>query len=329
MTADGTILLTGATGFVGSATRRALAERGARLRLLVHRRPVPQGAAGAGVTVVRGDVTDPASLREVCAGVGTVLHLASYIGEDARRSAAVNAAGTRALVAQARRAGVRRFVLLSTAAVYGLGPHRGATESELRPDPVSVTSRSRLAAEEAVLAAGGVVLRPHFVYGEGDRWFVPGVAALLRRSPVWPAGGRARLSVVSVADLATVVADLATGPWQDGGGEVFHVCEPEPVRLREVGERVGGALGIAVPRWGLPLWLVRRLARATPADAQRLARVATDHWYDSSRIWQRVGHGPRYAFRERFAADAAWYRAGAAGGAEPSAAAAAEPDPGR
>lgn len=91
------------------------------------------------------DLADEPSLRGVCDGADVLVSLASYIGPDADRCAAVNSAGTAALVAEARRAGVGRIIHLSTCAVYGPGPHRGQDVHELVPAPVSVASVGRLA----------------------------------------------------------------------------------------------------------------------------------------------------------------------------------------
>lgn len=162
----GTVVITGATGFIGGAVLGALLRGGGtgdggdggadrdggdggsdrsgvpRVRALARRIPAEPRDA---VEWVRGDVSDPASLRGLCEGATAVLHLASYVGSDEALGEAVNVAGTRAVMAEAARAGVPRVVHLSTAAVYGTGPHRGITVDEVPPEPVSAASRTRLA----------------------------------------------------------------------------------------------------------------------------------------------------------------------------------------
>ncbi|WP_341722316.1 NAD-dependent epimerase/dehydratase family protein [Streptomyces rimosus] len=165
----------------------------------------------------RADLADPASLRGLCEGADVLLHLASDIGRDAEHCELVNVLGTAALVDEAVRAGVGRIVHLSTAAVYGAGPHSGLDVDEIPPAPVSAASRTRLAAEQPVLAAGGTVLRPGLVLGAGDRWVVPALAELLGRVPARWDGGRGLLSVVAVEDLARLFVRLALGPYGTSG----------------------------------------------------------------------------------------------------------------
>ncbi len=140
-----------------------------------------------GAEFVRGDLSDPPSLRGVCADTDVLVHCATRIGGDAETVEAVNDLGTRALVEEAVRSGVGRIVYVSTAAVYGRGPFRGVRPGQVPIAPASATSRTRAAAERHVLDAGGLVLRPHLVHGEGDRWVDPrtGVAAAAncRRRP--------------------------------------------------------------------------------------------------------------------------------------------------
>ncbi|WP_079275119.1 NAD-dependent epimerase/dehydratase family protein [Streptomyces phaeoluteigriseus] len=304
-----TVLVTGATGFIGHrAVHRLLAHEGRpRLRLLVHDRDVPECCAAA-TAVVRGSLTDPASLRGVCRGVGTVLHLASLITQDPATAHAVNTAGTEALLAEAHRSGVRRFVRLGTAAVYGPGPHRGEPAPSGRP--LSVTSASRLAGDRSVLAAGGTVLRPYLVYGAGDVWFVPALVQMITRLPRWIEGGRARLSLISVDDLARVTAALVTRPAPLPASTVLHAAHPRPVVVRDLVTALCRQLGLPLPRGDVSRAdLEAHLGGPADADlVRRFAQFGTDHWFDSSELWSLAGLEPGPGFAEQFAACAPWYR---------------------
>lgn len=317
------LLVTGATGFVGAAVLRELtrrADQGVELRLLARRVPVDSArvdgmaADGTSDRALReawtaADLTDPASLAGCCEGVDTVLHLASLIGGDPEQCRRTNVDGTEALLAEAGRAGVRRVIQLSTAAVYGDGPHRGCPEGELIPDPVSPTSRTRLAAEQAVLAWGGLVLRPNLIYGRGDRWVVPGVADLLRRVPAWPEGGRARVSMISVDGLAGALVELALGRAEWTGG-VLHAVHPQPVTVRELLAGVCRILGLAEPTEELSRdQLAERLVVAGgPVGDRRPALLTSDRWYDGGALWRLLARSPGPGFADRLAGDARWYR---------------------
>ncbi|WP_240119039.1 NAD(P)-dependent oxidoreductase [Streptomyces sp. MUM 2J] len=322
------ILVTGGTGFIGAHVLpllQAPAPHGPRpaVRLLTHRRPGPELLAADGETV-RGDLADPATLHGVCEGVTTVLHLAARVGGTEDECRAVNEEGTHALLAEAARAGVRRVVQLGTAAVYGDGPHRCEPEGGPAEAPVSATSATRLAGERLVLSAGGTVVRPYLVYGEGDRWVVPSLALLLGQVPHWVDGATARVSLISAPVLAAVLAELALEPGERGAparlgeslpggaagaspGRVLHAAHPEPVAVRELVTTVCRALSLPLPDGDIPLSAAR--ARLTASAARRpLELLAHDHWYDSSRLWSTVTTRPGPAFTADFPACAPWYR---------------------
>ncbi|RSS83374.1 NAD(P)-dependent oxidoreductase [Streptomyces sp. WAC06614] len=323
------IVVSGGTGFVGSAVVRQLRADGAQVRLL---------SRGEGV-----DLGVPQSLRGACEGARTLLSLASYVGPDAQRCRAVNDRGTRALMSEARRAGVHRIIHLSTCAVYGAGPHRGPEVGEVRPAPVSPASRSRLAGESPVLAAGGTVLRAGLVTGAGDRWVVPALVDSFRRLPGSWAGGRGLTSYVDVGDLARLVAALATGPRVLPAG-VLHVSHPEPVRNGELMTALArhGVLPHDPAEGGDFDWqecLTGLAQRPGWVSPRQFALLADDMWYRSEAVWQLAGVRPGPGPLRRLADAVPWYRirggahpdapagtgalAGAGAGAVPAAAAAA------
>ncbi|MFE1557389.1 NAD-dependent epimerase/dehydratase family protein [Streptomyces sp. NPDC058734] len=304
------VVLTGATGFIGAAALRELGRRPDVSVRAVGRRPPRAGAAG-GAEWVRADLARPESVAGVCEGADVLVHLAGVVDPDEALCEAVNVRGTAALMAEAVRAGTGRVVHLSTAAVYGPGPHRGAAVGELEPAPVSATSRTRLAGEAYALAAGAVVLRPGVVLGAGDRWVVPALAELVDRVPGRWDGGRGLHSAVDVGDLARLVAALAVLP--GGGaaaGRVFHAAHPEPVPtgglLAELAE-----LGV-LPRVRTDLaWEeCLRLLRAVPGGVseRQFSLLAQDHWYRSDEVWSLAGCPPGPGPLARLAAAAPWYR---------------------
>ncbi|HSZ68937.1 MAG TPA: NAD(P)H-binding protein [Solirubrobacteraceae bacterium] len=172
------LLLTGATGQVGSALLDRLLAEGTPVRCLV-RDPRRLGARRVRVQIALGDLADPPSFRNAMRGVDTVVHLAASIRDQRRGSIEeLNGIATWRMVQAAERAGVERFVFCSA-----LG---ASTHHRVR------FFRAKALAEQAVLAAGlhAVVLSPSIVYAPGDQWLT--LLERLALLPLMPVSGRGR-----------------------------------------------------------------------------------------------------------------------------------------
>ncbi|MBZ5712893.1 NAD-dependent epimerase/dehydratase family protein [Nannocystis pusilla] len=196
------ILVTGATGKVGSRLARRLADRGHHVRALVRDPGRADALRGRDVDLVRGDLLDVASLAAAVRGVDAVVHCAAFFrGATPEQAHAVNDGGTQHLASAARAAAVKRFVFTSTGLVYG--GTGGRTASEDDPcTPVPAYPVSKLAAERALFALDGIdvrVLRLPFVYGDGDPHIEEAVP-MMRGFP--PAQ---RMSIAHHADVAQAV----------------------------------------------------------------------------------------------------------------------------
>lgn len=198
---NSTIALTGATGFVGRHVLEALAGRGCRLRLLA-RRTLAEPLA-ENVTVVAGSLDDENALARLTDGADAVLHLAGAISAaDRRQFLAINEDGTRRLASQAQRAGVRRFVHMSSLAA--------------REPKLSDYAASKRGAEEALGAFSDkmavAIIRAPAVYGPGDKATLPLIQQLTGRYALIPSNASSRFSLIYVKDLAAVaVASLDDG----------------------------------------------------------------------------------------------------------------------
>ncbi|MCF6526132.1 NAD(P)-dependent oxidoreductase [Streptomyces sp. JJ36] len=301
------VVLTGATGFIGSTVLHRLAGTAGRVRLrvLTRRRialPVP-------AEQVHADLGDPGSLAGACEGAQVLLHLASYIGADADRCRQVNETGTAHLMREAVRAGVPRVVHLSTTAVYGPGPHRDVEVGDVRPRPASAVSRSRLAAEAHALRAGALVLRAGLVLGPGDRWVVPALAELCARAPGYWNGGRGHGSYIDVADLARLTAAAAVDTDRPVRG-VHHAAHPAPVRVRELLDALAAQDVLPRPRDELTRDEAHALLRRNPGRVteRQFGLLTDDHWYRATRLWARCGCAPGPGPLARLPRARTWYR---------------------
>jgi nucleoside-diphosphate-sugar epimerase len=311
-----TVLVTGASGFVGRHVLDALAARGLRARALLHRRPLHRAESGE---AVRGDVRDRASLDAACTGVDGVVHLASIIADDDATCTSTNVVGSANVVAACHARGIRHIVYLGNSAVCGYGLQQDVTEDDARAAPATPVSRSRFAAEMLVLAAGGCALRPLFTYGEGDTYFIPRLVRTLRRLPFLVGRGRARVSVIGVEQLASRIADAVALMISGSGalaGRMFHVNDGHAITLRAIVDVLVRELGLPRPRLSVPYAVARALLQFTPgvgrwneSSAHRLHLVAGDHTFDASRVARVLGtlDDPR-GFVARFERCAAWYR---------------------
>ena len=274
------VALIGASGFIGSATLTALRTRDNVDVIGV------QLAESDESDVASCDITDLESLRAVLRGVDVVIHAASYIGYDEVECERVNVQGTSNVVAACAGAGVRRLIYVSTAAVYGAGVHRDARESDLIVAPNSVLSATRARAEELVLEAGGIVIRPHFVFGTGDRWLVPGIRKLLNGIKGIPDAGRARHSTIEVLELGDLLAQLAVAPGVSGP-TVFHASATDPATLAQIAHSSLSAEDFNALE-DLSRDEAYKRAQNAGLSARHIDWLADDHVYNSSAIWEAL-----------------------------------------
>jgi uncharacterized protein YbjT (DUF2867 family) len=246
------VLVTGATGFIGPHVVHALRSRDVAVRALV-RDPARAGRLAAwGVELVRGDVGDPASLRAACDGADAVIHLVAIIVGRPADFERVMAQGTRHLVAAARDAGVRRFVLASA---LGL---------DERTKDVVAYYRAKWAMEQAVRESGleHVILRPSFVFGK-DGGVLPTFVRLARFAPVTPiiGPGTQRLQPIWVDDMAEYYARSLDQPGV--ANRTFEVGGPDAPTWNDFWERLKRVLGTRRPSLHVPFGVMRAQAALT------------------------------------------------------------------
>jgi uncharacterized protein YbjT (DUF2867 family) len=251
------ILLTGGTGFVGRKIAHALRAESRDVRCLVREPSRSETLATWGCELARGDVTDAATLRRAVAGCDVVIHLVAIIAGRRSEFERVMTHGTQYLVAAAKDAGVRRFVLMSALGVT-------AETKELTPY-YAAKWEMELAVKESGLEH--VVFRPSFVFGR-DGGVLPIFVRQVRWSPLTPVigDGRRRLQPIWGEDVAAFFAKAVDLP--GAANRTFELGGPDAVTWNELYERIARALGKRRARVNVPTAVVRPAA----ALVERLPR---------------------------------------------------------
>lgn len=262
------ILITGATGKVGSRLATRLKQRGHAVRALVRDPARAATLEAAGVTLARGDLLVPDTLAAVVRGVDAVVHCAAFFrGATPEQAHAVNDEGTRRLAEAAHDAGVARFVFTSTGLCYGPTGGRPATEDDASA-PVDAYPLSKLAAERMLLATDGLdvrILRLPFVYGDGD----PHIADVVPMLRAFPPG--MRMSIGHHADVAQAVIRVLEAPAP--AHRLYNVADDEAPDLATLFASVG----------------------APPPDGSDAAHAAAfEVVMDTRRIREDLGFAPGY-----------------------------------
>jgi uncharacterized protein YbjT (DUF2867 family) len=247
-----TVLVTGATGFIGPHVVHALRARGVEARALVRDPARATRLQAWGVELAPGDVTDPASLRAACEGCDAVIHLVAIITGRPAQFERVMAQGTRDLVAAAADAGVRRFVLASALGV-----------DERTKDAVPYF-RAKWEMERAVResALEHVIFRPSFVFGK-DGGVLPTFVRLARFAPVTPivGPGTQRLQPIWVEDVAEYYARALEEPGV--ANRTFEIGGPDAPTWNEFWDRLKRVLGARRPSLHVPFGVMRAQAALT------------------------------------------------------------------
>lgn len=306
------LLVTGATGFLGSEILRLARASGWHVRALVRN----QVTEISGVEAVQGDITDLAALRRACNGVSAVVHsagLAHVFGpgaQDLGRFLTVNETGTANVVTTATECGVAKVVLVSSVSVYGT--YDGQECSETAPcRPQGAYAMSKWRGEQRAIEriantpASLTILRLSTIYGEGDRGNVAKlINALERKHFIWPGDGLNRKSLIYKEDAAR--ACLCAAERATPGVEVFNVSA-KPASMREIVTAICQALGYPVPRLGIPPALLKAAAVVShglgdPRQlGQRLEKFTHDDCYSSSKFEAAFDFFPATSLSEVFA----------------------------
>jgi nucleoside-diphosphate-sugar epimerase len=280
-TPPGLCLITGATGFIGGHLARRLAAEGVPVRCLARPGSDTSQLEQLGVSIARGDLTDPSSLAAAVEGASHVFHCGALVTDWAttKEIAAVNVAGTRNLLEASANAGVARFIHLSTTDVYGYPDRPGVDETYNGSRFRNWYAQSKLEAEAQVRRAearGGlatVILRPATVYGPGSKEVVGEIAKAIRgRHMLLIDGGRPVAGLCFVENL--IDAALLARRHKAAPGNAFNVTDGLPITWRQFTDDLAAGLGAPRVRLSLP-YRSAYLVGLALEEGYRLLRGAT------------------------------------------------------
>jgi nucleoside-diphosphate-sugar epimerase len=319
-----TVLVTGATGFIGASLVNGLRVRGERVRVLARSPAKAQRLTEQGAQAVIGDITDPRAVAEALDGARVVYHLAGRLFEPcvpASEYFKTHVEGTRILLDRCREANVERFVHCSTTGV--LGATGDAEADETAPyRPTNAYEATKAQAEQSVRDAArrgfpAVIARPGLVYGPGDLHLLPFFRAVLRRQ-FRPIGRRTVwLHPIYIDDMTDAL--LRCGDRAAALGECFHVAAGAPVPLAELADAIARAGGTRVPRGHIPLPAARAAAavgdrlpsslkRSAPLTRSRLDFLTHSRVYDVTKAQRLLGFTASTDLATGAARSLAWYR---------------------
>jgi 2-alkyl-3-oxoalkanoate reductase len=325
------VLITGATGLLGSHLAERLAARGDKVRALV--RPASRTAFldALGIEIVRGDLTDSAACKAAVTGVARVFHCAAKVGDWGRwrefQTGCVDA--TRILAQAALREGVDRFIHISSTSAYG-HPAQGQApidESAALGQNVWILdyyTRSKVDCERSLweLARAGLpltVIRPSWLFGERDRTTVPRLVREFRRGRVMIVGnGDNPLSAIYAGFVADAAILAANDP--SSRGEAYNITSQGRVSQREFLDLFADALEVPRVTRHVPYELAfaggflleiqdRLLMRSRPPRVTRYGAwlLGRDLEYSNEKARVRLGWEPSAGYRESIIRTLKWF----------------------
>lgn len=319
------VLVTGASGFLGSHIAEAFAAAGHTVRLLL-RRTSSRKYLVFPYEEALGDVTDPSSLPAAVEGVDVVVHAAGLIkARSEAEFAAVNEHGTRALVQAALEAapGLQRFIYISSIAAQGPSPDGSPLPPGAPPRPITAYGKSKLGGEVVVrsseLADRAVTFRMPAIYGPRDPALLPFFQLTrLRIAPLLD-GGRNKLSIIYATDAASAVLLAATAE-ADIGGRIYYPEDGAVYAWRDMLRAIEAAANRKMMTVPTPRFAYSAAALASEAfgaatrrpvvfTREKVREMAQRFWVCSAEELRRdLGWRPRVQAKEGAQLTYDWYR---------------------
>ncbi len=323
------ILVTGATGLVGSHVAEQARAKGLRVRALCRTGSDTALLRQWGVEIIDGDLGDVSSIRLACAGTSVVVHCAAKVGDwgPTEEYRQINVEGTQSLLDAALASGrLKRWVQISSLGVYSGGDHYGTDETtpsnSVGIDGYTLTKVEseqlvcRYIAEQQLPA---VVLRPGFIYGPRDRTVMPRLMEKLRTKKFAYLGNHDKLM------NNTFVGNLCEAIWlaienDNVVGEVFNIRDPRAVSKKEFMDTICDAAGYVRPTKVVPLhiakglswvmektWKLLRRKTAPLVNSARIKFLGLNLDFDIEKAGSQLGYAPQADFQVAMKNTVDWF----------------------
>ncbi|MBV9121813.1 MAG: NAD(P)-dependent oxidoreductase [Planctomycetes bacterium] len=323
-------LITGATGFVGGHLAEAGVGRGLPVSTIARAGSDAALLEQLGVTIYRGDLADPALVRQAVDNADVIVHCAAKVGDrgPVEEYRAVNVEALRGLLEACKGQPLHRFVHMSSLGVYEARHHHGTTEAEPLPDThIDGYTQTKVEAEHLVqqyyrdYKVPVVVLRPGFVYGPRDKTVLPKLIERMKTGKIHYLGGeKLALNTIFVKNLVEAVFLAVDKP--EAVGQVYNLTDGEYVSKRRFIEAIADALGLKKSRQLLPRWLAALLVRllrlhirrATAAGRKPVITHAQFKFmllnldFSIDKVKRELGYAPKFGFDQGMRETMAWYQ---------------------
>jgi UDP-glucose 4-epimerase len=318
-------LVTGCSGFIGRHLVRALRENGSEIRgLSRHPQLDPEDRS---IEPFEADLTRPGTLRGAAENIDTIIHAAGHAHAAATGPSGIHnqvtLEGTRHLLAEAEKRGVQRFIFISSVKTMP-DPGTGCLDETAAGLPEDEYGLSRRRAEDLVLDAGRrsgmhvTILRPALVYGPGCKGNLASMLRWIDRGvfPPVPDTGNRR-SMVDVRDLVRAV--MLAAETEAAAGKTYLITDGEDYTTRRIYTGMCTALGKSVPKWSVPVPVLRAmgkvgdafeavLGRPVPYDSKLCRRLLDSACYRSGYATSSLGFHPAYKLEDALPAMVEAYR---------------------
>lgn len=281
------IFIAGASGFVGGHLVDALLENGQKLRCLARSERTQKSLKGKGVEVISGDITEPETLEGALNDIDFVIHLVGIIAEKGSATfQKVHIEGTKNLVAEAKKAGVKHFF------------YQSALGADL--DSWSGYFSTKALAEEIVRKSGipYTIFRPSLIIGPWDG-FTKKLMDLIALSPVIPipGTGKSKFQPVYIKDWVKCMLQVVASP--DAFRGIFEIAGPQQLTYNEIVSALAAAMKVKKTLVHMPMGLMKfgaLLAEKTlsllPVTSDQLRLLETDNVCDVNSVEKNFGFKP-------------------------------------